>query len=125
MQPTESPIFLHGCQEGTDEWFNIKSVYAKPWPICEKFALHFEIELLQEIQPGTQLELQLTIITGLGNWTIPCNGILNVCSYDMQTLLTETMHEEDREICKSVMPEGQNCNLPLKPGLYSTKGMYT
>ena len=26
--------------------------------------------------------------------------------------------------CNSVMPEGQDCNLPLKTGLYNTKGMY-
>merc|ERR1712008_316691 len=77
---------------------------------------------LQEIQPGTQLELQLTFITpGLGNLTIPCHG-LSFCSYDMETLLNETMHEDDREICNSVMPKGQDCNLPLKTGLYNTKG---
>ena len=42
----------------------------------------------------------------------------------METLLNETMHEDDREKCNSVMPEGQDCNLPLKTGLYNTKGMY-
>ena len=123
VKPTE-PSKIHECQDGTNEWFHIISVDVDPWPICEKFTLNFQIELLQEIQHGTQLELQLTFITpGLGNLTIPCHG-LSFCSYDMQTLLNETMHEDDREICNSVMPEGQDCNLPLKTGLYNTKGTY-
>ena len=120
VKPTE-PSKIHECQVGTNEWFNIISVDIDPWPICENITLNFQIELLQEIQPGTQLELQLTYITALGNLSL-CNS--TICSYDMQTLLNETMHEDDREICNSVMPEGQDCNLPLKTGLYNTKGMY-
>ena len=124
MKPTE-PSKIHECQVGTNEWFNIISVDIDPWPICENITLNFQIELLQEIQDGTQLELQLTFITpGLGNLTIPCNTLFDFCSYDMETLLNETMHEDDREICNSVMPEGQDCNLPLKNGLYNTKGKY-
>ena len=121
MKPTE-PSKIHECQDGTNEWFDIISVDADPWPICEKFALHFQIELLQQIQPGTQLELQLTVITpGFGNLTIPCLGF-GSCTYDLETLLGE-MHEDDKEICKNVMPDGQECVLPLNTGLYNTHGI--
>ena len=49
-------------------------------------------------------------------------GELNIgsCSYDIQHLLDELKGAEGgEEICKGLMAEGQDCNLPFMPGQYA------
>ena len=44
------------------------------------------------------------------------------CEYDLQYLLNKAKKIDGGKCCRSpFMPEGQGCNLPIKPGTYGSK----
>merc|ERR1739848_383733 len=104
------------------------SLDIKPWPVHvaagETITLDGAIDIMQEIEVGSGIELKLTLITAIGNLPIPCLpiGELNIgsCSYDVQHLLDELKGAEGgMEICTTLMAVGQPCDLPLMPGQYA------
>merc|ERR1719220_151715 len=109
------------CMDGTDAWFSNIVLNIEPWPAHiatgETITLDGAIDILQEVEMGSGLELKLTLVTAIGNLPIPCLplGELNIgsCSYDIQHLLDELKGAVGgEEICKGLMAEGQDCNLP-------------
>merc|ERR1712020_586352 len=96
------------CQDGTDAWFSGISLDVTPWPVVvaggETITLQGQIDIMQEIEMGSQLELKLTLITPIGNLPVPCLpiGDLNIgsCNYDIQHLLDEVKGlDGGEEIC--------------------------
>merc|ERR1712109_121076 len=91
------------CQDGTDAWFSGISLDVTPWPVIvaggETITLQGQIDIMQEIEMGSQLELKLTLITPIGNLPVPCLpiGDLNIgsCNYDIQHLL-KSFHFKDK-----------------------------
>merc|ERR1711963_1147511 len=112
------------CLDGSEEWFGNIMVEVQPWPVViatgETLTLDGGLDILQEIEVGSQLELKLTLKTAIGNLPIPCLPIddLNIgsCTYDVQKLLDDAAA---LGVCDMIMAEGQECTLPLMPGSYA------
>ena len=67
---------VNTCLDGTDDWFSGISLDVTPWPVVvaggETITLQGQIDIMQEIEMGSQLELKLTLITPIGNLPVPC-----------------------------------------------------
>ena len=67
---------VNTCQDGTNDWFSGISLDVTPWPVVvaggETITLQGQIDIMQEIEMGSQLELKLTLITPIGNLPVPC-----------------------------------------------------
>merc|ERR1712156_493017 len=109
---------VNECMDGTSDWFSNIALNVQPWPVeiaaGKTITLDGAIDIMQEIEVGSGLNLKLTLITAIGNLNI------GSCDYDVQHLL-DTLKGADggEEICNSLMAEGQDCNLPLMPGSYA------
>merc|ERR1711872_584536 len=79
------------------DWFSNIALNVQPWPVeiaaGKTITLDGAIDIMQEIEVGSGLNLKLTLITAIGNLPIPCLpiGELNIgsCDYDVQHLLDE------------------------------------
>ena len=64
------------CLDGTNEWFDNISLDVKPWPVeiaaGKTITLQGQVDIMQEIEVGSGVELKLTLITAIGNLDIPC-----------------------------------------------------
>merc|ERR1711971_915026 len=64
------------CMEGTDAWFSNIVLNITPWPAHiatgETITLDGAIDILQEVEMGSGLDLKLTLVTAIGNLPIPC-----------------------------------------------------
>ena len=62
--------------EGTDAWFSNIELNITPWPAHiatgETITLDGAIDILQEVEMGSGLDLKLTLVTAIGNLPIPC-----------------------------------------------------
>ena len=64
------------CMDGTSEWFDNISLDITPWPVVvaagNVISLDGGIDIMQEIEVGSNLNIKLTLITAIGNLPIPC-----------------------------------------------------
>ena len=64
------------CMAGTSDWFSNIALNVQPWPVeiaaGKTITLDGAIDIMQEIEVGSGLNLKLTLITAIGNLPIPC-----------------------------------------------------
>ena len=64
------------CQDGTNDWFDNIALDITPWPAHiaagATITIDGAIDIMQEIEVGSGIELKLTLITAIGNLPIPC-----------------------------------------------------
>merc|ERR1712111_50155 len=98
------------------KWFSNIVLNVNPWPVHvaanEVISIDGGIDIMQTVEVGSQLKLDLSLQTALGNLPIPCLPIedLNIgsCTYPVE-----------HGVCDLLMPEGQACELPLVAGSYA------
>merc|ERR1739838_572355 len=101
--------------------FDVMSVY--PFPILVQngamLSIAIQISLNEGVPVGTQVGLNL-VLEGIIPIKIPCLDIdgltIGSCNYDGEELLTSG----GDFLCPTYVPEGQACNLPLRPGVYGS-----
>eukprot|EP00093_Oithona_nana_P009909 09909.XXX_599589_598912_1 [CDS] Oithona nana genome sequencing. len=112
------------CLEGTENFVENISVNIQPWPVHVATGATLSIDggltILDAIVEGSQLKLDLSLVTALGNLPIPCLPIdgleIGSCTYPIQRLLDDAL---ELGVCELFLPEGQDCSLPLNPGSYA------
>ena len=64
------------CQDGSEEWFSNIVLNVNPWPVHvaanEVISIDGGIDIMQTVEVGSQLKLDLSLQTALGNLPIPC-----------------------------------------------------
>merc|ERR1711874_15206 len=116
--PTE---LEYGFCDGSPEPATIDVLDVKPFPIVidegASITLEAQITLKELIAVGATVDLKL-VKEGIIPITIPCVEIdglhLGSCSFDADYLLTEFAPI----LCPEFFPDGQECALPLAPGVY-------
>ena len=68
------------CQDGSEEWFSNIVLNVNPWPVHvaanEVISIDGGIDIMQTVEVGSQLKLDLSLQTALGNLPIPCLPVL-------------------------------------------------
>merc|ERR1711953_1419817 len=94
------------CLEGTENYVEDISVNIQPWPVHVATGATLSID-------GSELKLDLSLVTALGNLPIPCLPIdgleIGSCTYPIQRLLDDA---QALGVCELFLPEGQDCSLP-------------
>merc|ERR1719370_40043 len=117
--PTE---LEYGFCEGSPEPLTLDIVSVEPFPMLlhegATITLEFQITLKEEIPSGTWAHLNLTM-EGVVPMEVPCLDThhdfpIGSCDYDLDALFLAGSDF----LCPSYVPEGQECSLPLGPGVY-------
>merc|ERR1712226_507405 len=111
----------YGFCEGSPEPAVIDVLDVQPFPVVvnegAEITLAVQITLNEEIAPGATVDLKL-VKEGIIPITIPCieldGHMIGSCSYDADFLLSEGAPF----LCPDYFPDGQECKLPLLPGVY-------
>lgn len=64
------------CADGSDQWFSNINLDITPFPVHvasgEKISIDAGVDILQAVEVGSQLELDMSVKTILGPLHIPC-----------------------------------------------------
>merc|ERR1711944_397892 len=97
------------CLAGTGDWFSDISLNVSPYPVKvaegESITIDGQFTLKQTVVTGSKLKLKLKGKTTFGLLPIPCLPI----NEDLAA----------SGACEQFLPEGQECSLPLNPGIYA------
>ena len=134
------------CSDSSSSWLSDVSLDITPWPVHvaagEIIYADAEGTLLQTIESGTSVKLEMKLVTVLGDLVIPCIPVstiwniklrnwqlsIDICYIQISdyqigtcTYTAEWLMEKLAEtgMCESLMAEGQACALPLNPGKYA------
>merc|ERR1711944_28636 len=113
------------CLAGTGDWFSDISLNVSPYPVKvaegESITIDGQFTLKQTVVTGSKLKLKLKGKTTFGLLPIPCLPInenleLGSCEYDLDKIVADLAASG---ACEQFLPEGQECSLPLNPGVYA------
>jgi len=108
------------CEETTARPLEIENATIHPFPIPLVTGTVLEVtvgfNLMEECPVGTTVKLSMTLL-GLVEIPIPCLAIddisLGSCEYGIDDLLAA-----GADLLCPTVPAGQECHLPLHPGIY-------
>jgi len=112
----------YGFCEGSPEPATIDVADVQPFPVIikqgQEISLEVQVTLNEEVAVGATVDLKL-VLEGLIPVKIPCLDIdghnIGSCSYDADFLLEQA---EAAGLCPQYVPDGQECKLPLAPGVF-------
>ena len=74
------------CMEGTENYVENVSVNIQPWPVHiatgATLSIDGGLDVLDSIVEGSQLKLDLSLVTALGNLPIPCLPVSHIFQID-------------------------------------------
>ena len=73
---------VNTCMDGTNDWFDNFNLDVQPWPVQiatgKTLTLQGQVDIMQEIEVGSGVDIKLTLITSIGNIPVPCLPVSTV-----------------------------------------------